>query len=151
MANRRGGPISNRKHLARQERERIQTRNITIATIAVVATVAVLVIYGLVYTSLIEPNRPVASVDGEEISMREFRARASYERLLLVSQWNSMADLMVSYGVTDPNTASFFVNQMNQIEFQLDPTTIGRTVLNELIADRMIRAEAEARGVRWSR
>lgn len=147
MANRRRGPLSNRKHLARQERERIQTRNITIATIVVVAVVAVLVIYGISYAALIEPKRPVASVNGEEITMREFRARASYERLLLVSQWNNMADLMVSFGATDENTASFFVSQMNQIEFQLDPTTLGRAVLNELIADRLVRAEAAARGI----
>lgn len=147
MANRRRGPISNRRHLARQERERIQTNRIMIASIAIVAVVLVLVIYGVVVSLVIQPKQPVAVVNGEEILTREFRARVYYERLLLVDQWNRLADLMVNFGVSDPNTASFFVSQMNQIEFQLDPSTIGRAVLNGLVEDRLIRAEAAARGI----
>ncbi len=147
MSNRRRGPVSNRRHLARQQREDIQTRRIIYASLGIIGLVVVLVVYGLIVSRLVEPKQPVASVNGEEILTSEFRARATYERLLLVSQWNSLADLMISFGATDANSAAFFVNQMNQIEFQLDPTTIGRAVLNDLIADRLIRAEAEARGI----
>lgn len=147
MANRRRGPVSNRRHLARQQREDLQSRWITIGSIAVVGLVLLLVVYGLVVSRLVEPRQPVASVNGEEILTSEFRARATYERLLLVSQWNSLADLMISFGASDANSAAFFVNQLNQIEFQLDPETIGRSVLNDLIADRLIRAEADARGI----
>ena len=147
MANRRRGPISNRRHLARQQREALQSRRIMFASIAIIGIVLALVVYGLLVSRVIEPQQPVASVDGEEILTEEFRARATYERLLLVSQWNSLADLMISFGATDANSAAFFVNQMNQIEFQLDPTTVGRSVLNDLIADRLIRAEAAARGI----
>ena len=147
MANRRRGPIENRRHLARQQREDMQSRRIMFGAYIIIGLVLVLVAYGLVVSRFIEPQQPVASVNGEEIRTDEFKARATYERLLLVSQWNSLADLMISFGATDANSAAFFVNQMNQIEFQLDPTTIGRAVLNELIADRLIRAEAEVRGI----
>lgn len=147
MANRRRGPVSNRRHMARQQREDLQSRRITYASLGIIGLVIMLVLYGLVVSRLVEPRQPVASVNGEEILTAEFRARATYERLLLVSQWNSMADLMISFGATDANSAAFFVNQMNQIEFQLDPTTIGRAVLNDLIADRLIRAEAAERGI----
>jgi hypothetical protein len=116
MANRRQGRITNRRHLARQQREALQTRGITIISVAVIAVVLLLVVYGLVVSRLIEPKQPVARVNEELILTSEFRQRSIYQRALLVSQWNNLANLMISFGASDANTASYFVSQMNQIE-----------------------------------
>jgi hypothetical protein len=133
--------------MARQQRERLQARGLTIASAVIIGIVLLLVVYGVVVSQFIEPGQPVASVNSEEITTREFRSRVRYERLLLVEQWNQLANFMVNFGATDPNSVSFIVSQMNQIEFQLDPTTVGRSVLNDLIADRLIREEAARRGI----
>ena len=146
MANPRRNPVVNRRHLARQEREQIQTRVIRIVTISILVFVVVVVAYGFVVGRLIEPNQPIAIVNGEEITTREYQARVRYERNLLVNQWINIVNTMQLFG-DDPNTQAFFQNQLNQIQIQLDPTAIGRTVLNDMIADRLIRAEAAVRGI----
>jgi parvulin-like peptidyl-prolyl isomerase len=145
MANRRG-PIINRRHLARQEREEIQSRIITYVSYGIVALVLLVVGIGLFNSLVIQPTQPVAIVEGEEISTREFRARVRYERNLLVNRWFSTQQTMQLFA-TDQNSQAFFQNTLNQIQIQLEPGTIGRVVLNDLIADRLIRAEAESRGI----
>jgi parvulin-like peptidyl-prolyl isomerase len=147
MANRRRGQIENRRHMARLERERLQTRYITIISVGIVALVLILIIYGIVVSRIIQPRQPVAIVNGEEISTGEFQAIVRYQRGQLVERWYGLAELMIQFGATDESTQSFFVSQMNQIEFELDATTVGRSVLNDLVDDRIIRAEAAKLGI----
>ena len=144
MDTRRGRGGANRKHMARHERERRQTNIILIGSIGVVAIVIVLVAYGLVVSQIFEPRQPVAIVNGDEVSTREFQARVRYERNALINQYINTQNNMLLFG-SDPQFQTFFQNQLQQIEFQLEPSTIGRLVLNDLIADRLIRQEAEKR------
>jgi peptidyl-prolyl cis-trans isomerase D len=147
MARRPRGSIVNRRHLARQQREDIQKKYIQISAITIVALVVVLVIAGLVYDRYIVARQPVATVNGDEISTREFQARVKYERSNLVSQYQSTAQNALTFG-TDPQFVGFFQNSLNQIELQLEPPdTLGRNVLNLLIEDRIIRQKAAEMGI----
>ncbi len=148
MANRRRrGPIVNRRHMARQQRERLFSQYITIGSIVLIAIVVILIGYGFIVARVVQPRQPVAIVNGEEILTREFQAQVRYERSLLVSQWVNLANLMTDFGVTDASSQNFFIQQLQQIEFSLDASTVGRTVLNNQISDRLIRQEAARRGI----
>jgi len=135
-----------RKHLARQERERIQSRYILIGTVVVFALVILLVGYGFIEEGILRPRRPVAEVEGEEITVAEFQERVRYQRFQLVRQYLSTYEFMQSF--EDESTQSFFQNNLQQIAFQLDPpVSLGRTVLDTMVEDILIQKEAQERGI----
>ena len=146
MARRPRGTVVNRRHVARLERERVQTNYVTIVSIAIVAIVVVLVISGLVYDRVIVANQPVAMVNGQEITTRAFQARVKYERNNLVNQYLSTAQTAQAFG-TDAQFIGFFQNSLNQIELQLTPDLLGRDVLNTLVEDLIIRQQAAEMGI----
>jgi parvulin-like peptidyl-prolyl isomerase len=75
MAKKKAAPSVTKKHLARAERERRQSRRILAATIVVAVLAVGLIGYGLVNEKIIKPNQPVAVVNGEEIGSKDFQAR----------------------------------------------------------------------------
>ena len=75
MAKREKQKVITKKYMARQEREDLQTRYLIYGSIAILAIVIILVGYALVDAYIISPNRPVSSVNGEEISTTAYKAR----------------------------------------------------------------------------
>jgi len=146
MAKRQKQKRISRKHIARQERERIQSRYILIATMIVFALVIILVGYGFVEEGILRPRRPVAQVEGEGISVAEFQERVRYQRFQLVRQYISTYEFMQSF--EDESTQSFFQNNLQQIAFQLDPPiSLGRSILDRMVENILIRQEAQERGI----
>lgn len=136
-----------KKHLARQEREARQRRTILIATIAVVAVVVILIIYGFVQTNVLQPRQPVAEVNGTNIVTDDFVERTRFERNSLVQQAISNYQTLQLLGEEQSDLTLSFLNNIQQIRFQLDPTSFGREVINRMIDDVLIAEEAQARGI----
>jgi parvulin-like peptidyl-prolyl isomerase len=145
MANREKKTIVTKKHMARQERERRQTRIIIYGSIIIVAVVIVLVVIALVDAYIITPNRPVATVNGEDITASDYQAWVKFERLQLVNQFANTLQLMQSF--EDESTTQYFQNSLQQINFQLMPEVHGQNVLDTMIDDVLIRHEADERGI----
>ena len=78
-------PAPNRKKMARVERERLQNRIITITAIVLIASVILVIIYGVIFENVIKPNQPIAIVNGTKISTAEFQRRVRYERVNLIN------------------------------------------------------------------
>jgi len=70
--------ISTKKHLARADRERRQTRAIVAGTIVTAVVAIGLIGYGWLKDVVLEPRQPVATVDGVAIPRGEFRARVAW-------------------------------------------------------------------------
>ena len=135
-----------KKHIARLEREKRQTRLILISVILVVVAVILLLGYGFLNEKVLKPNRPIAEVGADKISANDFQEYARFMREQYINQYLQTLQLSQLFG-SDANSQSYFTNSMQQIAAQLEPATLGQSVLNSLIEDKLIRQEAGKRGI----
>lgn len=134
-------PVIHKKHVARLERERQQSRIILYVFIGILAAVVLLLVYGFVDINYLQLKRPVAKVGDTEILASQFEPRVRLQRQQLLGQYNQYAQYAQLFGM-DVN------EQLQQIQSQLDaPTSVGQAVLDQLINEELIRQEAEKRGI----
>ena len=148
MANeRRGVPRVTKKHLARAQRERIMRNWILAGAALVVALVVGLLAYGWAEESILNPRRPVAEVNGEEIPSAYVQARYMLARDSLLGQANQILQLKQVFG-TDASFTASLDQQLSQIEAMLaDVPSLRRSVLDTVVDETLIRQEAQRRGI----
>jgi parvulin-like peptidyl-prolyl isomerase len=142
--------VISKKHLARIERERLQTRYILIGSIVVVALAVGLLGYGLLDQKVITPLKPVAKVNGESISLKDFEKRAKYIRLVTVQRAEQTYQFMQLFG-NDPQFQQYYLNSLQQLDSQLQTDYLGQTVVSSLEDEKLIRQEAKKRNITVSK
>lgn len=135
-----------KKHLARLERERLQRRSLLIAALVVLVAVVGIIGYGILNETYLKTIQPVAIVNGDKISTRDFQAQSRYYRYTMVQQANSTFQFAQLFG-SDPSTQSTFINQLQQIQIQLTSGNVAQQVLDQMINNVLIRQEAARRGI----
>jgi peptidyl-prolyl cis-trans isomerase D len=146
MAQSQDKKILTKKHLARMEKERLQRRYLLIGVTVVAIAVVGLLVFGVLQGSVLQPRQPVAIVGGDRISTGNFQNRARFQRRQLVQQYLSLYQNYQQFA-GDPNADAYFKQNLNQISLELDPQTLGQSVLNTMIEDDLIRQEAARRGI----
>src|SRR3990172_9136194 len=147
MAKQKAAPSLTRKHLARAQRERRASRFLIIGVGLVLAAVALVVGYGIVEQEILLPRRPAVTVNGDEISRDELGARTALAQADLVQQRRSTEQLLTFF-VDSPELQQSLQQQIAQIDAQLnDPNYMAAQTLQALIRGRLIRREAERRGI----
>jgi parvulin-like peptidyl-prolyl isomerase len=147
MAKNKSTKVLTKKHLARQDRERRQTRIILTVAICVVALVFLAPLaYGLY--NYFSPNFLNAiTVNGESRTMHEFQIRVKVARQNLISQYMQYSQLAQMFGL-DPSTDPQMSQSLNQITTELDtPSVLGGQVIDEMTNDLLIRQYAKANGI----
>jgi len=148
--------ITTKKHIARLERERRQTRIIVITSVVVLVSVVILLLAGSFtsnnngfkaldkagLTSLL----PVASVNGDNIKTKDWEAQTRYARYSTIRNAQQLVQLAQIFG-SDPSTGSSFVQQLQQTISQLTPETMGQQVMDQMVNDKLIHQEATRRGI----
>src|SRR5689334_6197150 len=128
-----------KKHVARLERERQQTRMILYVFSGLVAVVLAVLLYGYLDIHYFQLNKPVATVGGVEISARDFEARVQIQRRQLLDNYSQYVQFQQFMDVTQ---------QLQEIQYYLDtPGVIGQGVLNQMINEEVLRQEAAKLGV----
>jgi peptidyl-prolyl cis-trans isomerase D len=147
MAKKERTKIITKKHLARQERERRQTRIITAVAIGIVAIVILGIAYGILNDTLFLRLRPAVTVNGESLSLQDFQVRVRASRQSLIAQYMQYEQLAQMFGV-DPSTDPQLSQTMSQITSQLDSTTaMGSQVIDDMVNNLLIRQYAKANGI----
>ncbi len=146
MAKGQKSQLVTKKHLARQQRERLQNRYILIASIAVIVIVVGLISFALIQTYLIQPQQPVAQVGDQVVTTKQFQTYARFERVQWIQQYQYYQQLEQLFG-SDPSSLGYIQQLMSQIEYQMQPTSIGQTAVDYLVANEIIQKEADKRGI----
>ena len=134
-----------KKHLARMQREQRQIRYIQIGTIVVLAAVLLLIGYGFLNQTVLKQLRTVATVNGEKITAQDFVDQARYSRYSLIRNAQNAYQFAQMFGTQAGGSS--FISQLQQIQLQLSPTTVGQDTVNRMIEDRLIRQEAKRLGI----
>jgi len=133
--------VVSKKHVARLERERQQVRLIQTISIAAIAIVVLLVVYGIFDTTYLKARKPVAEVNGEKILLNYWQERLQLTRLNLGNNLQQYQYYQQSFGMD-------MSQQIQQIQFYLQvPETLGQQVLDQLVSETLIRQEAKKRGI----
>ncbi len=111
--------------------------------------------YGVAAETIMRPREPVAIVDGDPIRTSEFQARVKFQRLQLQNQLRYLYQQQQLLMLQDPDadTQSFdeyLRGEINNLESQLAPGNaelIGQQVLEQMIQERLVKREAEYRGI----
>ena len=147
MAKQKAAPRPTRKHLARAQRERLASRILIIGVGLVLVAVVLVVGYGIIEQEVLLPRRPAVTVNGDEISRDELGARTALAQADLVQQRRSTEQLLAFF-VDSPELQQSLQQQIAQIDAQLnDPNYMAAQTLQALIRGRLIRREAERRGI----
>lgn len=140
-------PLVTKKHLARAQRERIQRRWIILGTALSTAVAVGLLAYGWIRVGYLVPHEPVVTVNGDEITTRQWQNRVRLLRLDLITRYQNTQQMAAIFG-SDPNLQTYIQQQLDQIQSQLtDATSLGLSVLNQMIEEQLIRQEATRRGI----
>ena len=136
-----------RKQRVHMRRDDVQRRWVVIVTSLILFIVLAIVGAGLLDQYVLKQRQPVAIVGGEKVTTHQFQVAARYRRFQLIGQYNQTLQFASFLG-GDPSTDSYIQQQLASIQAELaDSESLGQTVLDSLISDRLIRQEAARRGI----
>lgn len=121
-------------------------------TVAVVGIIiAVIIGIALVWEFVVVPNSTVATVNGQGITVREFRERMRFEQALVFQQANAryqqLQQQAQAFGM-DVNQLLQNDQQFQQWNQELQfPDILGQRVLQDMIEDELVRQEVEQRNL----
>lgn len=137
--------LHTKKHLARLERERRQTNIILYSFIGLLVVVAGLIGYAILYNDYLQARQPVAKIGNVNITVSEWQARVRLQYQSLQNQYAMYQQYGQMFGMD-------FSQQLQQIQSQLsNPTSLGQSVLDQMIDEELVRQEAAKRGITTSK
>jgi len=136
----------NRKQIVGLAREKLFSRGLTIGTGVIVALVIGLVGWGLIQERIIKPRTIVAIVEGKEINGADFASRVRVNRQQLIASYlQNFQDYQIFGG--NAEIQQQVLSRMSLTQFQLEPSQVGFTTINQLIDDEIISLEAQKIGI----
>jgi peptidyl-prolyl cis-trans isomerase D len=133
--------LHTKKHLARLERERRQTNIIMYSFIGLLVIVAGLIGYAILYNDYLQARQPVAKIGNVNITVSEWQARVRLQTQSLQNQYALYQQYGQMFGMD-------YSQELQQIQSQInDPTSLGESVLDQMIDEELVRQEAAKRGI----
>ena len=133
--------IVTKKHIARLERERQQVRLIRAIALGGILVVVLLLAYGYLNLNVFQLQKPVAEVNGEVITTKDWQERVRFQRVNLLNLYNTYVFYQQNFGMDT-------TQQQQEVTFYLQsPETLGQQVIDQMIDEALIRQEAEKRGI----
>ncbi len=141
-----------RRQVALSRKEKEQQKLVYMGLGLVAALILIALAVGLFQTFVLEPNSPVAVVNGEEISTQEYQDQTLLERFVLDDQ---LQQVINELGALPPaeegedQLTQLIRNQYQQYAQQISQqrSLVDRQALDNMIVDKLIAAEAAQRGI----
>lgn len=131
------------KQINRVEREQRQRQIVVSAAIGIAVLLVLVIGYGLLDQLVIQKNKPVAVVNDQKISIKEFESRARYDRFQLIQNVSMLTQYAQMFG-GDTSPTSYFGQQIQQTVQTLNtPSMLGQQVVQELVNDAVILQKAK--------
>jgi len=130
----------------KQAREEALNRLIQRVIVGIGVFILLVLGIALFIDQVLIPNRAVAQVNGQAITVREFRDRVRFERARLTQQVNGIIGQLQAFGM-DPNQFlqqepyATWINELNV------PDQLGRRVINDMVGDVLVAQEAARLGL----
>lgn len=143
----RRAPQETRKQTVRREHEVRQQRILYLALGAVALIVLIVLGIGYFQENIAKLNNPIATVNGNAITIREYQARVRYVASSLFSQLQEVNANLAQVNA-DP-TLSFFKESLEQQQQQilLQLLELPRNEMESMIEDELVRQEAARRNL----
>ncbi len=140
--------------MSRYEREQ-RTRRIVVIGAAVVGALTILLIAAAILQRLvIEPNRVVASVSGQNITVSELQKRMRFDQALVENRYTELAQqvqqIQQQAAQGDESGSfllQFYQQQLQQLAAQTSAQSIAQQALDDMITDKLVRQESAKRGL----
>lgn len=136
---------------SRYERERRRQRFIILGGVLVGVVTVVLVVAALLQIFVLDPQRTVATVAGQSITVQELQKRIRYDQLQVTNRYNQLSQQVSQLqSQADPNNAfllQFYTQQLQQIAQQGSAEQLARNSLDTAIDNLLVRNEAARRGI----
>lgn len=130
-----------RKEVLRERRLAEQRRQVAIGVGIVIGLLVLVFVFAIVNEFVLAPNRAVAVVQDEEISLGEWQDRVRLERAQrIVLLENQLAAFGGDVGIIQQFAGQAIVDLIN-------PEDLGQTVLNTMTQELVARQQAQARGI----
>ena len=141
MSNQSSTPkLVTKKHIARLERTRRQERLFVGIAIGAIVLVFSLLGYGYLDQNYLQLKEPVAEVNGEIITTRQWKERVQVQRLILLDQYQT-ALAYQNFGIDTSQQQQSIVLAMQQ------PLIVGQQALDALVEEALVRQEAKKLGI----
>ncbi len=129
-----------RKEVLVARRQSRQSRTVRIIIGVVVGIIALVLVVAIINEYFIVPNRVVATVGEDEITLDEWQQRVRFQRAQFII---SMEDQLEQFG--DVGLVQQFSGQ--QMQLLQEGEELGRLVLEAMVDEIVVRQEAERRGI----
>jgi hypothetical protein len=146
-------PPPTRLQLSRYEREQ-RTRRVVVIGAAVVGVLTLLLTGLAVLQSQVwEPNRSVATVGGQAVSVAELQKRMRFDQAFAEQRYAELAQQVQQMAQQSSGDQSqnimlqFYQQQLQQMGSQLVPEQIARNALDSLVTEKLVRQESTKRGI----
>ncbi len=124
--------------------EQKQKKNILMAAAIFAGVIVVILLVGLIDGLLITPNRVIAAVGEDEITVEDFRTKVRYYRWQFIQQYYQTYQIYSMFGDYDGNQVSrleYYDSLLNS------PEQLGQLVLDAMVEDILIERKAQELGI----
>ncbi len=147
---RKSAPTPTREFRSRAEREAQIQRYVVLGTSIVTVVLVVALAIAFLVDQVIIPNQAVAVVNGNAITVAQFRERVRLEQVLITQEVNNQVAFLQQLGFPSDQINQFLFSQppySTYIQELQDPTLLGNRVLNDMVDDQLVRDTAAAQGI----
>lgn len=132
-----------RKEVLRAQKHNEQVRIMRIAAISVGVIILLVVAVAIVNEMILMPNRSVATVNGQPVTLRDWQNRVEYERAQRIMTLESQVEAFNGdIGLVQQFSGQAIMELMSE-----NAEAVGESVLDRLIQTEVMRQAAEERGL----